>query len=121
MANWCNCRLEVYGSEIDIAKFSAMNYQIGQNTEVLKSPEMITFTFQTAWDPPSKHVGQMAGDFPALRFDLYYYEPISRIAGALEFSNGQIHRDEYYENDDDAVEDFVMEQFSTDINTFNLQ
>jgi hypothetical protein len=113
--------LEVYGPEVEIAKFAAMNYQIGQETEVLKSPEMITFTFQTAWDPPSKFVEQMAKDFRALRFDLYYYEPTSWVAGALEFSNGQIKRDEFYENDDDAVEEFVMEQFNTDINMLTLQ
>lgn len=121
MPNWCQNRLEVYGPESEIQKFNERNFQIGQDTEILRSPEMITFSFQSVWEPPVKYVGQMAKEFPKLNFDLYYYEPGTMIAGAVEYKNGMLFRDEHHEDDDEAVHDFVWDAFSTDINLLTTQ
>lgn len=121
MKGWVTNRLEVYGNEADIARWTKKKWEFGQETETLNSPEMVTLQFKTSYDPPYKFITQMAGDFPELRFDLYYYEPVSKFAGALEFANGQIRRDEFYENNEEALQEFVMEQFNTDLNLIDLQ
>jgi len=115
MPAWCNNRLEVYGPELAIQKFIEKNYQIGQNTEILKSSEMVTFSFQSAWDPPVEFITEIAESFPTLNMDLCYYESTSMIAGSVEFRNGVMFKDEHYENDDEMVHEFVWENFSTDL------
>ena len=77
--------------------------------------ESISFSFDTAWSPPSMWFEKITKVFPTLQFKLHYEEPGCYFAGDLVYEDGHLYTDEY--DDQRCAEAFAWmeeEEFTID-------
>lgn len=102
--NWCK---QKWGTKWDLQEV----------TDVVDSPDQVTYTFDTADTPPMRWVETAAAMYPELNFDLYFYELGMFYAGGIECRRGQVYRIQEYTEESD-VSDFIWETFQQDISAY---
>lgn len=85
-------------------KWGASGVILNGVQEVGNGESEACYEFDTAWSPPTDFVHKIAGDFPALTFELTYSEEGMGFAGEVTWSDGEcVSTDEYdiYEEEDE--------------------
>lgn len=90
---------------------------IVSNQEILRGPDQITYTFDTAWTPPIKWVDTVSAMYPKLSFDLAYHELAGFFAGSICFRDGDLYSIEEYTDDTEVIE-FMETMFQYDMEEF---
>ena len=100
--SWC---ISHWGTKWDI-------YDTVANVE--NHGERIEYGFDTAWSPPINWVVDVASRFPALDFELVYFEGGVGFAGRFRCENGDIVEDMNFEGSGEDVRNFVVDVFGYD-------
>lgn len=78
--------IQNWGTKWDVYSDHITPEDMGWNEECNE----ISFSFDTAWSPPTQWFSRAAEQFPALRFVLHYAEPGCYFAGDLIGENGKV-------------------------------
>ncbi len=77
--NWYNWRLEHWGTKWDVSGY--LEYS---------DRDMLEYSFDSAWSPPSSFIEKVSKDFPLLRLRLKYDEPGMCFMGRAIAINGHL-------------------------------
>lgn len=87
--DWHQWRLENWGTKWDVeAQITESGFIVGTTSKYAK------FVFDSAWNPPTAAIEELARKFPALSFHLAYDEPGMDFSGVIYWSDGK-RIDEY--------------------------
>jgi hypothetical protein len=90
--NWYHWRIQNWGTKWDIGDDEHGHAPDDSN------PTQYFYDFETAWSPPLEWLAAIVPDFPGLRFELGWYEEQMYFGGVTEYYDGQLIRNDYYEN-----------------------
>jgi hypothetical protein len=103
--NWYDWRLDNWGTKWNSYGFEFM-------TDVTENSKNISFTFDTAWAPPSDNfIAELSGKYPNLSFEMYSYESGMEFAAHVLASKGDVQQDEDADFYEIAKEEFGYEPF----------
>lgn len=83
--------------------------------KAVEIPEGYDYHFLTAWSPPISWLEKVARDFPELRFELVYGEPLMGFCGRLVVSGGQVLENyEISSGSSEKFKEFMKNEFDWD-------
>lgn len=107
-ASWYEWRIENWGTKWELEEVDSEEADQVVDDE---NPELATYFFDTAWDPPIAFVATISTQFPALTFILSYDEPTMGFGGAIRLRDGQMNtlaeghsRSEQWDENDEPIE-----------------
>lgn len=92
--NWYDWNVRNWGTKWDVANSNREKYP---ETELLvETDNLLEYKFNTAWSPPTEAIRKLSEQHPKVTITLKYEEETG-WGGEIEFINGEIIKDSYYE------------------------